>query len=624
MHIDIRPQDALTPVLNLPASQNPARVYLASLSSGSHRTMLGALNLSAAVLSLGRCDHHTLPWWLLRKAHTNALRAWLAQNRSAATGNKTLSAVRGTLRAAWDLDQIDTDAYMRAISIKAISGSRPEQAAGRALAPGEFTALLRVGAEEHSAAGVRDGQVVLWEHNGNGSYEAPHPILNPPSGLGAQELLMQMGDLNNDGLIDLVLPGNHQVTYWLSLGDGSLTDAIVIPDTPAFDAQQTAVRLADIDGDGATELLFSSAEGMAYVDFSTGEQPFLLRSVDNGLGRTIQISYKSSIADYIADWEANNPWQVNLPFPVQVVKQVTVHDANSGDDYTIDYHYRDGFYEGVQKEFRGFVRSQETKRGDESAATTVTNNVYDVGMADESHKGMMLESEVLAEGGQCAGDFSGCLQRTVNQLTTRVVVAADQTHTGKPIAYAFVSQTDSFVHEQTATPIHLRQSFAQDDYGNQTQEFNFGQVCGEDVTCGNDEILTYTDYIYDQDRYIFDRPLRVRQTDAAGNLVSEARMYYDGEAYVGLPAGQLTRGDLTRKEENLGPNGNNRLVQTKRQQFDQWGNLIGIMDGNGHITTVAYDPLQHTFPVLERIHFADGGSPLGALSYAATYHMGFG
>ena len=160
MHIDIRPQDALTPVLNLPASQNPARVYLASLSSGSHRTMLGALNLSAAVLSLGRCDHHTLPWWLLRKAHTNALRAWLAQNRSAATGNKTLSAVRGTLRAAWDLDQIDTDAYMRAISIKAISGSRPEQAAGRALAPGEFTALLRVCPEDHTAAGVRDAALL--------------------------------------------------------------------------------------------------------------------------------------------------------------------------------------------------------------------------------------------------------------------------------------------------------------------------------------------------------------------------------------------------------------------------------------------------------------------------------
>ena len=74
MLIDIRPQDALAPVLNLPASQNPARVYLASLSSGSHRTMLGTLNLSAAVLSLDRCDHYTLPWWLRMRPSTKRAR----------------------------------------------------------------------------------------------------------------------------------------------------------------------------------------------------------------------------------------------------------------------------------------------------------------------------------------------------------------------------------------------------------------------------------------------------------------------------------------------------------------------------------------------------------------------
>jgi hypothetical protein len=467
---------------------------------------------------------------------------------------------------------------------------------------------------------VRDGQVVLWEHNGNGSYAEPRPILNPPSGVGNQDLLIQMGDLNNDGQMDLVLPGNRSVTYWLSLGNGSLTDPISIPNTPAFNAQETAVRLADMDGDGATELLFSSSESMAYVDFSTKEQPFLLRSVDNGLGRTILITYKSSIEDYITDWDANNPWQVNLPFPVQVVNRVTVHDANSGDDYTIDYHYRDGYYDGVQKEFRGFVRSQEIKVGDESAATTVTNLVYDVGMSDESRKGLLLASEVLAVGGRCDGDFTGCFVRTVNQVMTRVVVTATQTATGQPIAYAYVSQTDSFVHEQQATPVQLRQTFAQDDYGNQTQSFNYGQVCGPqdnpDVTCGNDELLTYTAYIYDQERYRFDQPQRVYQTDAAGNLVSDKRLYYDGEPYIGLPAGQLTRGDLTRLEESLGPNSARpegpRFIPTQRQKFDGYGNVIGMMDANGKLITVEYDALLHTFPVVERLHLDDGK----ALTYA--------
>jgi RHS repeat-associated protein len=467
---------------------------------------------------------------------------------------------------------------------------------------------------------VRDGMVVLWEHNGNGNYEEGQPILNPPTGVGANEIALQMDDLNNDGQGDLVMAGNRTVTYWLSLGDGSLSDPIVLTDTPAYNAADTAVRLADIDGDGASELLFSSQAGMAYVDFSVGSQPFLLASVDNGRGRTIEITYKSSIEDYITDWDAGQPWEINLPFPVQVVNQVKVHDANSGDDYTVSYHYRDGYYDGVQKEFRGFVRSQEIKQGDATAATTITNLVYDVGKSDESRKGLLLESEVLAEGGQCAGTFTGCLQRTVNQLKTREVVPANQTTTGKPIAYAFVRQTDSFIHEGQTQPVQLRQRFDQDQYGNVTQEFKYGQVCGDDESCGNDEILKYTEYIYNEAGYLFNRPMRIYQTDAAGNLVSESRLYYDGEPFVGLPLGQLTRGDLVREESNLGPKGNNRFIATKRYQIDEFGNQVGIMDGNGNRITVEYDPIAHTFPVVERRHFADGHT----LTFAASYHPGFG
>ena len=472
---------------------------------------------------------------------------------------------------------------------------------------------------------VREGQVVLWEHNGNGSYETPRPILNPPTNVGEQDIFIRMGDLNNDGQMDLVLPGNRQVVYWLSLGNGSLTDPITIPDTPAFNAEDTAVRLADIDGDGATELVYSSPRGMEYVDFSTGSQPFLLKSIDNGLGRTIHITYKSSIEDYIADQDAGEPWEINLPFPVQVVNRVTVYDANSGDNYTIDYHYRDGFYDGAQKEFRGFVRSQEIEVGDETAATTVTNYLYDVGMTDEAHKGMVLESEIIGVGGHCSGDFNECYQRSVNQLETRVVVDASATSTGKPIAYAFIKQTDAFIHEQTDQPVHLRQAFQQDAYGNQTAEFDFGQVCNGDinsgdVSCGDDEILKYTEYIYDEDRYIFDRPTRVYQTDEHGALVSEVKLYYDGEPFLGLPLGQLTRGDLTRQTENLNPQGDNRFIPTERRKYDQFGNAIGMMDANGTLTTVDYDPIAHTFPVTERLHFADGRM----LTYAASYHHGFG
>lgn len=160
--IDIRPESTgLAPMTAIPADQHPALVYLAQLAPGSHRTMAHALNQAAGVLTAGRCDLHTCPWHLLRYQHTAALRAWLLQNVSAATGNKTLSAVRGTLKECWRLGTMPTDAYMRAIDVKAIKGEQPDAAeVGRAVEAGELRALLRCCEADPTPAGPRDATIL--------------------------------------------------------------------------------------------------------------------------------------------------------------------------------------------------------------------------------------------------------------------------------------------------------------------------------------------------------------------------------------------------------------------------------------------------------------------------------
>ena len=162
MRVDIRPDPtALTPIAALPADQHPALVYLAQLAPGSHRTMAHALNQAADVLTGGRCDLHTCPWHMLRYQHTAALRAWLLQNVAAATGNKTLSAVRGTLKECWRLGTMPTDAYMRAIDLKAIKGERPDAAeVGRAIEAGELRAMLRCCETDPTPAGPRDAAIL--------------------------------------------------------------------------------------------------------------------------------------------------------------------------------------------------------------------------------------------------------------------------------------------------------------------------------------------------------------------------------------------------------------------------------------------------------------------------------
>lgn len=210
MEIDIRPDTRLEPIPDLPASRNPARIYLASLAAGSQPTMRRALDLSAGVLTFDRCDHESLPWWLLRKAHTNALRAWLTQNLSYRTGNKILSAVRGALRAAWDMEQIDTDAYMRAISIKAIKGAAPDQAAGRALSAGELSALLAVCQDDLTPAGPRDA-VILG--------------LGARCGLRRAEMAgLALADLDGDGLTIRGKGNKTRLVYVAPGVDGAIAD----------------------------------------------------------------------------------------------------------------------------------------------------------------------------------------------------------------------------------------------------------------------------------------------------------------------------------------------------------------------------------------------------------------
>jgi hypothetical protein len=115
-----------SPTLSLPAlpgstrrDQNPALVYLASLAPGSRRTMTEALSVIAGILTNDQAGIETLPWRELRYPHTMAVRAVLAERYSYATVNKMLSALRGTLKAAWRLEQMTAEEYQRAIDVPA-------------------------------------------------------------------------------------------------------------------------------------------------------------------------------------------------------------------------------------------------------------------------------------------------------------------------------------------------------------------------------------------------------------------------------------------------------------------------------------------------------------------------
>ncbi len=141
-----------------PLDQQPAAVYVASLADGSRRTMSAALNTIARTLTNGTADALQIPWGKLEYKHTAALRAQLADHYSAATANKMLSALRGALKAARDLGQMDSDQYTRAANLKAIQGETLPK--GRAIAGGEIAALMEACSQDPTADGARDAAII--------------------------------------------------------------------------------------------------------------------------------------------------------------------------------------------------------------------------------------------------------------------------------------------------------------------------------------------------------------------------------------------------------------------------------------------------------------------------------
>jgi site-specific recombinase XerD len=137
--------------------RSPARVLVMSMGSGGSRVVVeSALNIMAGMATAGRCNAETMPWAALRFQHTAAIRAALAQRYSHTTANRMLSALRGVLRAAWELGLMPDADYHRAASIKAVKGETLP--AGRAATAGELRALF--GALDDSPGATRDAALL--------------------------------------------------------------------------------------------------------------------------------------------------------------------------------------------------------------------------------------------------------------------------------------------------------------------------------------------------------------------------------------------------------------------------------------------------------------------------------
>ena len=223
-----------------------------------------------------------------------------------------------------------------------------------------------------------------------------------------------LADMDGDGLSDIVRVRNGETCYWPNLGYGRFGAKVAMDRAPRFASEEQfdpkRIRLADIDGSGTADILYISTDGVRvwynqsgnawsapttiavfptadrlatvqtidllgtgttclvwssplpafgqrpifYVDLMGGQKPHLLTSVKNNLGAETRIGYAPSTRFYLDDRMAGRPWVTRLPFPVQVVERIEVFDWIGRNRQVSRYAYHHGYFDGCEREFRGF------------------------------------------------------------------------------------------------------------------------------------------------------------------------------------------------------------------------------------------------------------------------------
>jgi RHS repeat-associated protein len=211
---------------------------------------------------------------------------------------------------------------------------------------------------------IRNGEVCYWPNLGYGRFAAKvmmdgAPVFDTPDRFDPRRI--RLADIDGSGTADLIYLGSGTVTIWFNQSGTGWTTGTALPQFPAADdiAEVTAF---DLLGAGTACLVWTSdlpaqtAQPLRYIDLTGGVKPYLLTSVANNLGARKSLSYAPSTKFYLQDRAAGNPWVTRLPFPVHVVERVQTDDAVSRTTLVSTYTYHHGFYDGVEREFRGFAR----------------------------------------------------------------------------------------------------------------------------------------------------------------------------------------------------------------------------------------------------------------------------
>ncbi len=208
---------------------------------------------------------------------------------------------------------------------------------------------------------IRNGEVCYWPNLGYGRFGAKVTMDNAPwfdSLDQFDQRRIRLADTDGSGTTDIFYLRRDGVQIYFNQSGNRWSDAVALPQFPPIDTI-SAVQALDLLGNGTVCLVWSSPlpgyarQPMRYIELME-QKPHLMIGTKNNLGAETRIEYAPSTKFYLADKAAGNPWITRLPFPVHALERVETIDRISRNRFVTSYTYHHGYFDGVEREFRGF------------------------------------------------------------------------------------------------------------------------------------------------------------------------------------------------------------------------------------------------------------------------------
>ncbi|CAI8963973.1 SpvB/TcaC N-terminal domain-containing protein [Pseudomonas serboccidentalis] len=232
---------------------------------------------------------------------------------------------------------------------------------------------------------IRHDEIRCWPNLGHGRFGKGRRISGPVFPYEQFDAArVRIADLNGSGAPALIYLNSDGFDIYLNRGGNGLeSEAVHVPWPPGVRYDRLCqVTLADLQGLGCASLILTvphmTPQHWRY-DFVSAK-PYLMTASNNNMGCSTQVFYRSSAQAWLDEKRerlAHYPDRVpacHLPFPVQLVSQQVQLDEVTGNRLTQSFEYREGTYDGREREFRGFGRLQqidsESATGDDDSGFT--------------------------------------------------------------------------------------------------------------------------------------------------------------------------------------------------------------------------------------------------------------